>query len=155
MTLLVNLVRLARSRYRLLSLTVTLSGQAKSVTVTECHSKRVSIFCICGGVASEVEFIFWMWGEGLFGWCWRRHSGQWLRYTTLQNLFPVFPWIAPGWRTIRLPLLNTTWSTFKRNGETQHLSLSFPSHKRWHRSANKKRDAVHQKACVEGRAHKG
>ena len=27
-----------------------------------------------------------------------RASGLWLRYTTLQNLIPSFPWIAPGWR---------------------------------------------------------
>ena len=25
-------------------------------------------------------------------------SGLWLRYATLQNLIPSFPWIAPGWR---------------------------------------------------------
>ena len=27
-----------------------------------------------------------------------RASGLWLRYATLQNLIPSFPWIAPGWR---------------------------------------------------------
>ena len=25
-------------------------------------------------------------------------SGLWLRFATLQNLIPSFPWIAPGWR---------------------------------------------------------
>ena len=27
-----------------------------------------------------------------------RASELWLRYATLQNLIPFFPWIAPGWR---------------------------------------------------------
>ena len=27
-----------------------------------------------------------------------RASGLWLRYATLQNLIPSFPWIAQGWR---------------------------------------------------------
>ena len=27
-----------------------------------------------------------------------RASGLWLRYATLQNLIPSFPWIVPGWR---------------------------------------------------------
>ena len=27
-----------------------------------------------------------------------RASGLWLRYATLQNWIPSFPWIAPGWR---------------------------------------------------------
>ena len=25
-------------------------------------------------------------------------SGLWLRYATLQNMIPSFPWIEPGWR---------------------------------------------------------
>ena len=41
-----------------------------------------------------------------------RASGRWLRYATLQNLMPSFPWIAPGWRA---------WGRNPRKGRDQIL----------------------------------
>ena len=42
-------------------------------------------------------------------------SGPWLRYATLQNLIPSFPWIAPGWRA---------WGRNPRKGRNQILQRS-------------------------------
>ena len=44
-----------------------------------------------------------------------RASGLWLRYATLQNLIPSFPWIAPGWRA---------WGRNPRKGRDQTLQRS-------------------------------
>ena len=41
-----------------------------------------------------------------------RASGLWLRYATLQNFIPSFPWIAPGWRA---------WGRNPRKGRHQIL----------------------------------
>ena len=58
-----------------------------------------------------------------------RASGLWLRYATLQNLIPSFPWIAPPWpppwrnprkgRDQILPSGNLGVSTFKRDDEDE------------------------------------
>ena len=42
-------------------------------------------------------------------------EGLWLRYATLQNLIPSFPWIAPGWRA---------WGRNPRKGRDQILQRS-------------------------------
>ena len=44
-----------------------------------------------------------------------RASGLWLRYATLQNWIPSFPWIAPGWRA---------WGRNPRKGRDQILQRS-------------------------------
>ena len=46
-----------------------------------------------------------------------RASGLWLRYATLQNLIPSFPWIAPGWRA---------WGRNPRKGRDQILPSGNP-----------------------------
>ena len=63
-------------------------------------------------------------------------SGFWtmapLRYATLQNLIPSFPWIAPGWRAwghnfaIWQPCLKPAWHReFGWNFETELLKVYF------------------------------
>ena len=71
-------------------LTVTPSGRGKSVTVTECHSKRVwppapdtrEYF----GCAAPPEY-FGCAARGAFGWCWRCHFS---RELSLYQAFPLF-----------------------------------------------------------------
>ena len=50
-------------------------------------------FAIPFMVARWLKPNFFIVGVWPFG-----HEGLWLRYATLQNLLPSFPWIAPGWR---------------------------------------------------------
>ena len=66
-----------------------------------------------------------------------RASGLWLRYATLQNWIPSFPWIAPSrpplWRNPRkgkdqiLPSGNTGKREGNRLGRRRHASESCPA----------------------------